>query len=197
MIQIVKTFLFSNTVYFNNQFLVNQYKCDIKMNVVSDIEREQHIAMERIKAFLYEILDSAVIINMEHDEKINKLIDCGFKICTIPEDPYDQMVALMLLIKLNAITEGKLIISEITIGSTIGDNVQFICTAGDNLGPFETKGWWTDSGAKLSDKKCTNKKDKVVRLVKNGNEWDNLGLSYKEKKTKQKSAEIQFINDEN
>jgi len=195
--QIIKTFLFSNTIFFNNQFLVNQYQCDIKMHVASDVEREQVIAMERIKAFLYEILDSAVIIHSAYDEKINKLIDCGFKVCTIPEEPYDQVLAIMLILKLNAITEGKLITNEINISSSISDNVKFICNLTDNLGPFDAKGWWSSSDTKLSDKKFSNTKDKIVRLVKNGNEWDSLGLSYKEKKTKQKSAEIKFINDEN
>jgi hypothetical protein len=117
-------------------------------------------------------------------------------VCTVPEEPYDQIITLLLLVKLNSITEGRLIITDITLGSRISDKVRFNCDIESPRGPLEASGWWTDSSTSMSDIKKTLKKDKVVKLIKTpSTDWAEFNLVWKEKDIFSKS-EIFFTTEQ-
>ena len=199
--RIERDFSFQAGVYFKENFLMNVYDISLYMEVDTDSIREQNIAMERIKHFLSECLEHSVFVQDTEKKAIERFITCGLKVCTLPEEPYDQIVTLMLLTKLNAITEGRILINDITLGSRLSDQVKFSCGIETPLGPFEDEGWWTcNSTSIMSLGKVQNKKDKIVKLIKpNVIDWNDFDLlwSDKEKKTKQDPtrSEITFISE--
>ena len=153
------------------------------MEVETESIREQNVAMERIKHFLNECLENGIFVQDTEHKVIEKYNSCGFKVCTVPEEPYDQIITLLLLIKLNSITEGRLIITDITLGSRVSDEVKFICDIESPRGPLESPGWWTDSGTSISDPiKKSVRKDKIVKLFKTPTtDWVEYNLIWKEK----------------
>ena len=190
MTKIQREFSFAAGVH-TDTFLMNQYMFTMYMIIGTDSFREQQVAMDRIKFFLGELLDSAILIKSSEKKSIEKYLACDFKVCTLPEQPYDQIVAIMLLLKLNAITEGRLIITDITLESTTGDGVNFIHEVDDPLGPFEENGWWSDPGVGISDEKKQRKK-KIVNLFKHAPTWNDFGLYWKEKEIKLIPAETEI-----
>lgn len=160
------------------------------MEVETESIREQNVAMERIKYFLNECLENGIFIQDTEHKVIEKYASCGFKVCTVPEEPYDQIITLMLLTKLNSITEGRLVITDITLGSRISDQVKFTCDIENPRGPFEEQGWWLDNSTSISDPiKTSVKKDKIVKLFKTSSvDWAEFNLVWKEKDTKANST---------
>lgn len=190
-------FSFQTGMYFEHNILFNLYDISVTMLVETESIREQNIALTRMRYFLTESLEHSIMIHESETDMINKLTLCGIKVCTLPEQPYDQILGIMLMTKFNAITEGRLLITDMEIGSRLGDNVSFIQSIEDPTGPFESTGWWNESNTKISSVTSSDKKEKIVRLMKNHSEWDSLDLSWKEKSKRQsKSAEIVFTNSE-
>ncbi len=106
---------------------------------------------------------------------------------------YDQILAILLLLKLNAITEGRLEVTDIVFRSELSDDVRFIydiTSASHN--PFGNKGWWLESSTSITDIPKISKKEKIVKLVKNS-DWCGCGLDWEEKSNK--SSEILFTTE--
>jgi hypothetical protein len=181
--RIERDFSFQAGVYFKDEFLMNVYSISLYMDVETESIREQNVAMERIKYFLNDCLENSILVQDTEVKTIERYASCGFKVCTVPEEPYDQIVTLMLLTKLNSITEGRLVITDITLGSRISDQVKFTCGIENPRGPFEEPGWWTDNGTSICDPiKTTVKKDKIVKLFKTPvSDWAEFNLIWKEK----------------
>ena len=165
--RIERDFSFQAGVYFQEEFLMNVYTISLYMDVETESIREQNVAMERIKYFLNDCLENSIFVQDTEHKIIEKYNSCGFKVCTVPEEPYDQIITILLLTKLNSITEGRLVITDITLGSRISDQVKFSYDIESPRGPLEVAGWWTDNGTSISDPvKKSVRKDKIVKLFK-------------------------------
>lgn len=180
--QIEREFTFQAGVFFEGKFLMNVYDISLSMFVETDSIREQNIAMDRIKYFLSECLESSVFVEETEKKAIEKFQAAGINVCVLPEEPYDQIVTLILLMKLNAITEGKLLVTDIVLCSELSDGVKFIYDfeSVHAANPFK-KGWWLESNTQITNPEKSNKKDKIVKLVKTVNDWTPLDLDWKEK----------------
>lgn len=192
--KIEREFSFQAGVYFEGEFMMTNYDLALKMEVETASIKEQNIAMDRIHYFLNECLANSIFVQDAEKKVIEKYLQADIKVCTLPEEPHDQIITILLLLKLNAITEGKLTITEISLISDLSDDVKFlydIDTAVDH--PFGNKGWWADYSTSISDVIKTNKKDKIVRLVKNNSDWAVVGLDWEQKE--HKVTEIIFTSD--
>lgn len=174
-VRLKKDFVFSAGVIFNDNFFINHYAAQLKMMTVSNDTHEQNVAYERVKYWIDNILDSSILIPSSN-QKIMAFTETGQRLVTLPEEPVDQVIGIMLYCKLNAITEGKLIITDVEISSQQGDNMIYLHNESENLGPFGADGWWQDSRPK-----CANIRhqpnDKIIELVKPP-EWKDLGLDW-------------------
>lgn len=146
------------------------------MDVMTDSITDQNIAMDRLKFFIQEVLDSCVFVHNTENKIIEKFTDAGLRVCSLPDEVYDQIITVLLYYKLNAITEGKLHITNIELESELSDGVGFVWEAETVEVPFG-QGWWTDNTLSINDKPI--KKDKVVKLVKKKCDWTSLGLDFK------------------
>lgn len=179
--RIARSFDFQTGTYFSGDFYVNSYEVDVQFSVETLSIREQNIALERIKYYIAECLEHSIFITESDTVAIDKFLDADLKVCTLPEEPYDQIVGIMLLSKLNAITEGRLIATDISISSRMSDGVICHHDMDENLGPFRLAGWWNDSSTKITNYVSKSKGKKVVKLVKPSQEWDELDLGWDEK----------------
>lgn len=191
-ISISRDFEFQAGVYFQGSFLMNLYELTVYMDVNTDSIREQNVAMERIKYFLNSCLESGIFIQDTENKVIEKYHTAGFKLSTLPEEPYDQIIALLLLVKLNAITDGKLTITDIILGSRLSDDVKFSCDLESPTGPFSEAGWWSSNTPSTVDINKVTKKEKIVKLVKPQTvDWDHVDLDWDNQVSK-KQTEIIF-----
>jgi hypothetical protein len=96
---------------------------------------------------------------------------------TLPEEPVDQVVGIMLHCKLNAIVENRMIITETEIASELGENIAYLHNDDEQLGPLSDAGWWQDSDASHCDHQLIST-DKVVAVNFNSS-WRELNLQWK------------------
>jgi hypothetical protein len=86
----------------------------------------------------------------------------------------------MLLLKINAITEGRLTTTDIVLKSELSDDVAFLYDIETAIiNPFGKKGWWLEPNCAINNQ-VTHKKEKVVKLVKK-TDWVAADLDWEDK----------------
>lgn len=189
--QIERNFEFLAGVHFQNTYVINSYNFTLTMEVNTDSIREQNVAMERIKYFIYDILEDCVFVNAIEKKIIENYNKCKLNVCVVPEEPYDQIISMLLLLKCNAITENKILVNEITLTSKLSDGVKFRENIETAQTAFPIHGWWEEAIPSISSK-VSNRKDKIVQII-NTCDWKELGLTWLEKPDS--TSEILFSTD--
>jgi hypothetical protein len=164
--RIQRSFDLQMGVHFTGVFYMNIYDIDLHFNVETENIKEQNIALERIKFYLAECLEYSIFVHDKEEDAIEKYMSANLKVSVLPEEPYDQIVAIMLMTKLNAITEGRLVITDISISSRMSDGVSCMHDIDDNIGPFITKDWWNEGNTKINNYKYSPKNKKILKLIK-------------------------------
>lgn len=142
-VRLQRRFAFTAGSYFDNQLIMSDFEFKITM-VTNSYDAECHnIALERIKFFVMQCLDSTIFIKHTNDRCL-QFASLGINITTLPEEPIDQIIGLMLYCKLNAIMEDHMIVTDLAIESGIGDRVVYLHNEEEPLGPLAQVGWWNE-----------------------------------------------------
>ena len=191
--RVKREFSFVAGIWLEGEYQIGLYSFIVFIEIFTDNPYEQSVALERMKYFTDECLTNCVFVEATEKKVIDTLTSLGMKVCVLPLEPYDQAIAIPLLMKLNAITEGKFHITNMSFKSQISDDVEYLIDIEDEVEAYNTKNsWWNDTGSNISDKK-SNKKDKIVKLHKD-NEWSELDLGWKHS-CKPETSEIIFTLD--
>lgn len=182
-------------MYFDNKFYMTAYQTEIYLDVLTEDPEEQYIGMERLNFFFRECLSNVIFISSKHTSKINELINLGFKVSTLPYEPYDQTIAYAIIHKANAITENRYLITDIVFGSDLSDGIQYVIEYEDDSGEYADKnGWWHDSSTIISDVKKIKTTEKIVKLTKMNCDWSEVNLNWKSPVYKNKAEIVFTIN---
>ena len=190
--RIQREFEFVSGVYIENELYLNVYNLSIFFTVETESIYEQNIALDRIKYFFVEKLENCIFLNQSDTQNIENLSE--LKIVCLPEDPYDQIIGIMLIEKINSITEGRLCVTDIEITSRMSDGVSYLHSVEESVGPFATKGWWNDSSPNVGGKISKSKTKKVVKLKRTPNSWEELNLGWKETKKSEIVNDVLFVS---
>ena len=176
--RVKREFSFLAGIWLEGEYQIGMYSFTLFFEIVTDDPYEQSVALERMKYFIDEVVTNSIFIETGDKKAIDTFTGLGIKVGVLPLDPYDQALAIALLLKMNAITEDKMNITHITFKSQLSDDVEYLIDIEDEFESFIGKdNWWNDSGSNLNNKK-SNKKDKIVKLHKD-NEWTELDLGWK------------------
>jgi hypothetical protein len=177
-VRLQKTWAWNSGIVYDGNYTINEYLATVHMTTVTDDHVQQNIAYERMKYWFDAVMTNAVFVNQESD-----LVDAyrvtGQRVMTLPNDPIDQIMGMMLYLKLNAITENRIVITDVELSSNEGDHMTYIHSVGETVGPFESEGWWLESGLAYTNVVKPRGKSKVVNLVRFP-EWANVGLGWEE-----------------
>ena len=194
-VRLKKTFGWHGAIVYGDRFVINHYIAEISMTTVTGDNEEQNIAYERIKMFVQDIIDGSVMIsqnnpNLEFYQKV------GTKVLILPEEPFDQIIGMMLYLKLNAVMENRMVVTDVEIWSRSGDSMSYLHSAGESVGPLELEGWWLD--ARPSWVNTPEKpRSKIVNLSRSP-EWADHGLDWSDGKSSSDSVVFaKFDRDEN
>jgi hypothetical protein len=192
--RIKREFNFIAGIWLENGYQIGIYSFTMFIDILTEDPYEQSIALERMKYFVDECIANSVFIESSEKKVIDTFTNLGMKVCVLPVEPYDQALAIPLLLKMNAVTEGKFNITHMSFKSHLSDDVEYLIDIEDGFEPYNDKNsWWHDSGSNILDNKKTNKKDKIVKLHKD-NEWAELDLGWKHP-CKPEASEIIFTLD--
>ena len=103
---------FTAGIYHDDKLIMNNYTLRLWMTTNSENSIDQTISFERIKYFIYTQIDNTIFINSNQKAQCTLFSKAGLDITTLPSDPVDQLVGIMLYYKLNAIVEERMIIME-------------------------------------------------------------------------------------
>jgi hypothetical protein len=191
--RVKREFNFVAGIWLEGEYQIGMYSFTVFIEILTDDPYEQSVALERMKYFIDEVVTNSVFVEASDIKVIDTFTGLGMKVCVLPLEPYDQAISIALLLKLNAITEGKFNITNMSFKSQLSDDVEYLIDIDDEIEAYTTKNnWWNDSGSNLNNKK-SNKKDKIVKLHKD-NEWTELDLGWKHV-CKPEASEIIFTLD--
>ena len=191
--RVKREFNFVAGIWLEGEYQIGMYSFTLFIEILTDDPYEQSVALERMKYFIDEVVTNSVFVETSDIKVIDIFTGLGMKVCVLPLEPYDQAISVALLLKLNAITEGKFNITNMSFKSQLSDDVEYLIDIDDEVEAYATKNnWWNDSGSNLNNKK-SNKKDKIVKLHKD-NEWTELDLGWKHV-CKPEASEIIFTLD--
>lgn len=187
-----KSFGFYCGLVYEQKFTVNHYNLQIDLTTVSTDHHEQNIAYERIKHWIFTVLDDSILI--AHDDPLLPVYEkTGARLLVLPAAPVDQIIGIMLYLKLNAIMENRMMITETEIWSVQGDQMSYLHSRDEGLGIELTQsGWWVDSSPIWYNTAQSSSKEKVVSLASRP-EWKNHELDWQQSDETEESSVV-FAN---
>lgn len=171
-----KSFGFYTGLIYQSQFLVNHWNVNLDLITVSDDSNDHNTAYERMKYWIGRVLDDSILVG-NTDPSLDDVSRLNGRVIVLPDEPVDQIVGIMLYLKLNAIMENRIVVAATEIWSTQGDQTSYIHSTGENLGPdLSQDGWWSDSRPIYSWNRPRNTGN-VVSLDRAA-EWKDFGLGW-------------------
>ena len=178
--RVEKDFFFFAGVHFEDAYFINSYDITLSLLIETDLPHEHNVALSRIEYFIKDVLANSVFVHKEDVDAIEAYAAAGMKICELPEKPYDQVVAIVLLLKLNAIMEGRMTITDLTIGSALSEGIRYpiVSEIAENADMALGDHWShkPDQSTMDCQTECTS--DNVVKLF-HDDHWMDTGLSWK------------------
>jgi len=180
-------------IYYDNQLQLNTYS--VVMNLVTKTKDPTsiNIAMERLKWFVYGELANTVFFGPHSMDQAELFYSIGVNVTTLPEEPVDQIVGMMLYNKLNAIMENRMSVVSLDISSTLGDGVWYQHDEEDMQGPFASpNGWWNLASLQHETIELDDVPNNVVKVISTG--WRELELDWPEDTTTTTGNTVVYAN---
>jgi len=179
-------------IYYEGRLQMNQYSVSLQLLTQSTDALTTNIAMERLKAFVYSELCNTVFFGPGNQEQAEMFSVMGVNVTTLPDEPVDQIIGVMLYCKLNAIMENQMIVTKLDIQSYLGDSVWYQYDEDDAMGPFKSNGWWHEPGCQHTNVDLDPVSSKVVKVATNG--WPEYGLEWPESQLENTGNIVVFAN---
>jgi hypothetical protein len=167
---------FTAGIYYDHAVRMTNYNLRLWMATNTDISADQTVAFERIKYFVYTQMDSTIFINSNEHDQGRLFAEAGLNVTTLPGDPVDQLVGIMLYHKLNAIAENRMTVFETELSSTHGDGMTYLHCEDENTAGFVHPDWWSSPDLRHSDIDLAMS-DKVVAITQT-TPWRELELDW-------------------
>jgi hypothetical protein len=172
------TMPFTAGVYYGNEMRMNHYTLVLHMTTNTANANDHYVAFERVKYFVYHKLDSTIFVNQTHINLCEQYLSAGLSVTTMPGDPVDQLIGLMLYYKLNAIMEDRIIVDETEISSLLGENMIYLHSDNEHTDIGEVPSWWSTVDPTHNDL-ISLEVDKIVSMHANA-AWRELDLLWSE-----------------
>lgn len=163
-------------IYYEGRLQLNEYTAKVYMMTNTEDPEDHNIALNRIKHFVYNELENTIFVDETDIEACEKLSAAGLNITTMPTDPVDQLIGIMLYSKFKAITEERLLIGEVELTSVLGDGVIYFHGENENVDDIDPPEWWSSVDLVHCDQDLIDS-EKIVTLHK-GSVWRDLDLQW-------------------
>jgi hypothetical protein len=181
---------FYAAVHTPDGIIMNSYHVDMQMVTVSNNSYDQNIALARVKYIIFEQFCNSIFIDQTETDAIAAYEAAGMQCVGFPTEPVDQIVGLALYLKLNAVIEDVIQISDLNLHSDAGGGITYLHHDDEEIGPFDDEGWWHGSHPTCAIGK---QKGKVVTL--NDTTWKNVDLEWDDEDDDEPEVEVEIIVD--
>ena len=177
-------------IYYEDQLQMNRYTVSLNLLTKTKDSVSTNIALDRAKAFVHGALESTVFINQNNQERAEFMQMMGISVTTLPEEPVDQIIGMMLYYKLNAVMEERMVVTSLDISSVLGDSVWYQHDSEDMAGPFAEDGWWHRASMQHETVEREPAPGNVVKVISTG--WHELNLEWPENSTSASDNTVVF-----
>jgi hypothetical protein len=179
-------------IYYEDQLQMNRYTVSLNLLTKTKDSASTNIALDRVKAFVHGALESTVFINQANMARAEMMQLMGISVTTLPEEPVDQIIGMMLYYKLNAIMEERMTVTGLDIASSLGDNVWYQHDEDDVSGPFAGEGWWHQASMQHESVERESVPGNIVKVMSTG--WYELNLEWPENTATTSNNTVVFAN---
>ena len=180
-------------IYYDECLQINSYSVSMSLLTKTADAASTNTAMNRLKAFMHGELANTVFINQAARERAEMLHILGVNVTTLPEEPVDQIIGMMLYYKLNAIMEGRMAVTRLDLMSVLGDSVWYQHDEEeDSPGPFRAEGWWHEPTVQHNTIESDGLAANVLKVVPNA--WVEYGLIWPEQTQEATANTVVFAN---
>mgnify|MGYP003352189095 CR=1 FL=1 len=123
---------------------------------------------------MFSSIENTIFVDSKDRETCLKFIQAGLNVTSMPGDPADQLIGIMLFHKLNAIMEDRIKIMEIEISS--GTGVIYLHSENENSEDLIHPDWWHTSDLTHCDFSAPES-EKVLSIPQT-NAWRDVDLSW-------------------
>lgn len=173
-VRIAQLISFNAGTWYNHSLEMNEYSIKLWMITQTYNTLEQNIAITRAKNFIFDQIENTIFVNSEEEDKCKEFIRAGLNITSLPGDPADQLIGIMLFHKLNAIMEDRIKIVEIEIST--GTSIIYLHGEDETSEDIIIPDWWHTADLVHCDKQIVDS-DKVVTMHQ-ASAWRDLGLAW-------------------
>jgi len=184
-VRIEHTLHFTSGVHWRGDLIMNSYRLTVYMVTNHRESQSTNVAFERMKHFINQEIDSSIFINIEEQEACRLYTAAGIKITTLPLEPVDQIIGVMLFHKLNAIMEGRITVIETEISSHLGDNTVYLHSENETAEDIEMPAWWTTPDLTHFDLDLSDGNQIYTLAPGNYGLWAELGLGWSDQEPKE------------
>jgi hypothetical protein len=179
-------------IYYEDTLQMNRYSVSLNLLTKTKDSVSTNIALDRAKAFVHGALENSVFINQDRMERAEMMQLMGINVTTLPQEPVDQIIGMMLYYKLNAIMEDRMIVTSLDIASTLGDSVWYQHDEEDVSGPFAGEGWWHQASMQHESIEREIVPNNIVKVMSTG--WYELNLEWPENTAPVSDNTVVFAN---
>jgi len=179
-------------IYYEDQLQMNRYSVSLNLLTKTKDSASTNIALDRAKAFVHGALENSVFINQDNMARAEMMQLMGINVTTLPQEPVDQIIGMMLYYKLNAIMEDRMVVTQLDIASLLGDSVWYQHDEEDVSGPFAGEGWWHQASMQHESIEREIVPNNIVKVMSTG--WYELNLEWPENTAPVSDNTVVFAN---
>ena len=161
--------------WYDGALEMNQYTIKLWMVTQSVDTEEQNVAFRRAKHFVYSQLENTIFVD-DSDPKFAEFVQAGLNVTTLPGDPSDQLIGIMLFHKLNAVMEDRIRLVEVEVSA--GDGVIYLHGENETPEDLVQPDWWSTVDLTHCDTVPENS-EKVLSIPPVTN-WRELDMAWTE-----------------
>jgi hypothetical protein len=179
-------------VYSDNVLTLNKYSVGMSLITRTADKMEMNIAMERLKCFIFSEMSDTVFIHQDQRDRAELMLMMGMNITTLPDEPVDQIIGMMLYCKLNAVMEGRIAVVSVDLASEDSAGVVYMHDEEEPVGPFKHDGWWDSPSTQHNNIILEVADDNVVKVVTDP--WAEYGLLWPDDEPKPTANAVVYAN---
>lgn len=175
-VRLNKTWQWQSGLVYQDVFYINTYTATVHMHTTSMYDHDHDVAYGRMEYWFQDVMQDSVMLAAD-SAAVKAYAATGQRLLLFPDQPVDQLVGIMLCLKLNAITEGRLVITDLDLSSVHGADMTYHHNQAEAAGPLSTAGWWRDCRPIWTHASSSPRGSKVVSLSRAA-EWNSLDLDW-------------------
>lgn len=176
-VRIKSNFIIFASVFHNDQLQANRYEIKVEFLTKSENPDHYNIAIDRAVYFIQAVCDNAIFVDEHSIQAYPEIDNMGCDVIVLPEEPSDQIIGLMLFCKINAIMEGVIQVTDVSVKSHVGGEYEYLHNENELLGPFEESGWWNESSSSIRNPEMMDENQREI-YFETLPKWDVLGLDW-------------------